>query len=45
MLILLGMNEYDRERAKHQAKKNAENMYDEHYVCPNVSLYSNMASY
>ena len=26
-----GMDEYDREKAKHQAKKNAENMYDEHY--------------
>ena len=27
-----GMNEYDRERAKHRAKENAENMYDQHYV-------------
>ncbi|KAI9830355.1 MAG: hypothetical protein M1819_005736 [Sarea resinae] len=27
-----GMNAYDRERAQHQAKENARNMYDEHYV-------------
>ncbi|KAK5010372.1 hypothetical protein BJ546DRAFT_38525 [Cryomyces antarcticus] len=26
-----GMDEFDREKAKHQAKRNAENMYDEHY--------------
>ena len=28
----LGMNEWDRERAHHQAKENASHMYDEHYV-------------
>ncbi|KAL8831113.1 MAG: hypothetical protein Q9170_005438 [Blastenia crenularia] len=27
-----GMDEYDTVRAKHRAKENAENMYDEHYV-------------
>ena len=27
-----GMNEWDRERAHHQAKENASHMYDEHYV-------------
>ncbi len=27
-----GMDEYDRERAHFQAKENAHNMYDEHYV-------------
>ena len=27
-----GMNAWDRERAHHQAKENASNMYDEHYV-------------
>ncbi|KAL8658159.1 MAG: hypothetical protein Q9202_007625 [Teloschistes flavicans] len=27
-----GMDEYDRERAKHHARESAENMYDEHYV-------------
>jgi len=27
------MDEYDKERAKHQAKENAKAMYDEHYVC------------
>lgn len=26
-----GMDEYDRERAKHQAKENTQNMYDQHY--------------
>ncbi|KAK8153960.1 hypothetical protein BKA80DRAFT_192562, partial [Phyllosticta citrichinensis] len=26
-----GADWVDREKAKHQAKKNAENMYDEHY--------------
>ncbi|GAB7342972.1 hypothetical protein MBLNU457_g1074t1 [Dothideomycetes sp. NU457] len=26
-----GMDEYDREKAKHQAKRNAEQMYDQHY--------------
>lgn len=26
-----GMDAYDRERAHHQAKENARNMYDEHY--------------
>lgn len=26
-----GMDEYDREKAKHQAKENAQNMYDQHY--------------
>ena len=26
------MNEYERERAHHQAKENASNMYDDHYV-------------
>ncbi|MCJ1369789.1 hypothetical protein MMC20_001001 [Loxospora ochrophaea] len=26
-----GMNAWDRERAHHQAKENARNMYDEHY--------------
>ena len=30
--LILGMNEYDRERAHHQAKENASHMYDEHYV-------------
>ena len=29
---MLGMDEYDRMRAHHQAKENAEHMYDEHYV-------------
>lgn len=29
---LLGMDEYDRVRAHHQAKENAEKMYDEHYI-------------
>ena len=32
LLIAQGMDEYDRERAKHQAKQNAERMYDEHYI-------------
>lgn len=32
MLTPLGMNEWDRERAHHQAKQNANHMYDEHYV-------------
>jgi xenotropic and polytropic retrovirus receptor 1 len=27
-----GEDWYDRERAKHEAKRNAERMYDEHYV-------------
>jgi len=27
-----GMNEYDRLRAKHGAKENAEKMYDDHYI-------------
>ncbi|KAL8722988.1 MAG: hypothetical protein Q9225_000604 [Loekoesia sp. 1 TL-2023] len=27
-----GMDEYERERAKHRARESAENMYDEHYV-------------
>ncbi|KAI9822513.1 MAG: hypothetical protein M1827_000232 [Pycnora praestabilis] len=27
-----GMDAYDRERAQHQAKDGARNMYDEHYV-------------
>ena len=27
-----GMDEYDRIRAHEHAKKNAEHMYDEHYV-------------
>uniref|UniRef100_A0A0D6QTJ0 CipC-like antibiotic response protein n=1 Tax=Araucaria cunninghamii TaxID=56994 RepID=A0A0D6QTJ0_ARACU len=26
-----GMDEYDRERAKHHAKQSAERMYDDHY--------------
>ncbi|MCJ1303178.1 hypothetical protein MMC08_005986 [Hypocenomyce scalaris] len=26
-----GMDEYDRERARHQAKEGAQNMYDNHY--------------
>ncbi len=26
------MDAYDRERAHHQAKQNASNMYDEHYI-------------
>ena len=26
-----GEDFYDRERAKHEAKKNVENMYDQHY--------------
>ena len=26
-----GMDTYDRERAHHQAKEGARNMYDEHY--------------
>ena len=30
--LILGMNEYERERAHHQAKENASHMYDEHYV-------------
>ena len=30
--LILGMNEYERERAHHQAKENAHHMYDEHYV-------------
>ena len=27
-----GMDEVDKMRAKHQAKENVENMYDEHYI-------------
>ncbi len=27
----LGMNEYDTMRAHHQAKENAQNLYDQHY--------------
>jgi len=27
-----GEDWYDKEKAKHEAKRNAENMYDEHYV-------------
>lgn len=27
----LGMNEYDKMRAHHQAKENAQNLYDQHY--------------
>ena len=27
-----GMDEWDREKAHRQAKQNAENMYDQHYV-------------
>ena len=30
--MLLGMDEYDRERAHHHAKENASHMYDEHYI-------------
>ena len=30
--LILGMNEYERERAHHQAKENASHMYEEHYV-------------
>jgi hypothetical protein len=26
------MDFYDKERAKHAAKENVQNMYDEHYV-------------
>jgi xenotropic and polytropic retrovirus receptor 1 len=27
-----GEDWYDKEKAKHEAKRNAEHMYDEHYV-------------
>lgn len=27
-----GMDEWDKEKAHRQAKENAENMYDQHYV-------------
>ena len=27
-----GMNEYDKLEAHHKAKKNAQNMYDQHYI-------------
>ena len=31
LTILLGMDAYDRERAHHQAKENARDMYDQQY--------------
>ena len=27
-----GLNEYDRERAHHQAKESSRKLYDEHYI-------------
>ncbi|KAI9716177.1 MAG: hypothetical protein M1828_000460 [Chrysothrix sp. TS-e1954] len=37
-----GMDEYDRERAKHQARENSQHMYDQHYGNQNEYDPNNM---